>query len=205
MSGSSDITDFTIFLIDDDPCMRKALVTLLQTEGHTTKPYSSSAQFLNDHDRSIPGCVVLELSMRGLDLQQTLAHHEVERPVIFLSSSGSVAESVLAMKAGAIDVLPMKPINPFELLEAIKRAKERDSANAESRAIRALLQNLTPREKEVLNHVVAGRLNKQTAAILGIGVKTIKVHRSRVMKKLGVQHMAQLVRMTERVSLQPSY
>ena len=155
--------------------------------------------------RSIPGCVVLELSMRGLDLQQTLAHHEVERPVIFLSSSGGVAESVLAMKAGAIDVLPMKPINPFELLEAIKRAKERDSANAESRAIRALLQNLTPREKEVLNHVVAGRLNKQTAAILGIGVKTIKVHRSRVMKKLGVQHMAQLVRMTERVSLQPSY
>ena len=205
MSGSSDITDFTIFLIDDDPCMLKALVTLLQTEGHRTKPYSSSAQFLNDHDRSIPGCVVLELSMRGLDLQQTLAHHEVERPVIFLSSSGSVAESVLAMKAGAIDVLPMKPINPFELLEAIKRAKERDSANAESRAIRALLQNLTPREKEILNHVVAGRLNKQTAAILGIGVKTIKVHRSRVMKKLGVQHMAQLVRMTERVSLQPSY
>ena len=205
MSGSSDITDFTIFLIDDDPCMLKGLVTLLQTEGHITKPYSSSAQFLNDHDRSIPGCVVLELSMRGLDLQQTLAHHEVERPVIFLSSSGSVAESVLAMKAGAIDVLPMKPINPFELLEAIKRAKERDSANAESRAIRALLQHLTPREKEVLNHVVAGRLNKQTAHILGIGVKTIKVHRSRVMKKLGVQHMAQLVRMTERVSLQPSY
>jgi FixJ family two-component response regulator len=203
--ASLDITDFTIFLIDDDPCMLKALVALLQNEGHRTRPYSSSAKFLNDHDRSIPGCVVLALSMRGLDLQQTLAHHEVERPVIFLSRNGSVAEGVLAMKAGAIDVLPMKPINPSELFEAIKRAKERDSANAESRAIRGLLQNLTPREKEVLNHLVAGRINKETAAILGIGEKTIKVHRGRLMKKLGVRHVAQLVRMIERVSLQPSY
>jgi FixJ family two-component response regulator len=205
MSGLLDITDFTIFPIDDDPCMLKALVTLLQTEGHRTKPYSSSAKFLDDHDRSIPGCVVLELSMRGLDFQRTLVHHEVERPIIFLSSNGSVAESVQAMKAGAIDVLPMKPINSSELLEAIKRAKERDSANAESRAIRALLQNLTRREKDVLNHLVAGRLNKQTAFILGIREKTIKLHRGRVMKKLGVRHVAQLVRMTDRVSLQPSY
>jgi FixJ family two-component response regulator len=205
MSGLLDITDFTIFPIDDDPRMLKALVTLLQTEGYRTKPYSSSAKFLDDRDLSIPGCVVLELSMRGLDFQQTLVHHEVERPIIFLSSNGSVAESVQAMKAGAIDVLPMKPINPSELFEAIKRAKERDSANAESRAIRALLQNLTRREKEVLNHLVAGRINKQTAFILGLRVKTIKVHRGRVMKKLGVRHVAQLVRMTDRVSLQPSY
>jgi FixJ family two-component response regulator len=180
-------------------------VTLLQTDGHRTKPYSSSAKFLDDHDRSIPGCVVLELSMRGLDFQRTLVHHEVERPIIFLSSNGSVAESVQAMKAGAIDVLPMKPIHRSELFEAIKRAKERDSANAESRAIRALLQNLTRREKEVLNHLVAGRINKQTAFILGIREKTIKLHRGRLMKKLGVRHVAQLVRMTDRVSLQPSY
>lgn len=205
MSGLLDITDFTIFPIDDDPRMLKALVTLLQTEGYRTKPYSSSAKFLDDHDRSIPGCVVLDLSMRGLDFQQTLVHHEVERPIIFLSSNGSVAESVQAMKAGAIDVLPMKPINRSELFEAIKRAKERDSANAESRAIRALFQNLTRREKEVLNHLVAGRINKQTAFILGIREKTIKLHRGRVMKKLGVRHVAQLVRMTDRVSLQPSY
>ena len=205
MSGLLDITDFTIFPIDDDPRMLKALVTLLQTEGYRTKPYSSSAKFLDDHDRSIPGCVVLDLSMRGLDFQQTLVHHEVERPIIFLSSNGSVAESVQAMKAGAIDVLPMKPIHRSELFEAIKRAKERDSANAESRAIRALLQNLTRREKEVLNHLVAGRINKQTAFILGIREKTIKLHRGRVMKKLGVRHVAQLVRMTDRLSLQPSY
>jgi FixJ family two-component response regulator len=205
MSGLLDITDFTIFPIDDDPRMLKALVTLLQTEGYRTKPYSSSAKFLDDHDLSIPGCVVLELSMRGLDFQQTLVHHEVERPIIFLSSNGSVAESVQAMKAGAIDVLPMKPINRSELFEAIKRANERDSANAESRAIRALFQNLTPREKEVLNHLVAGRINKQTAFILGISEKTIKLHRGRVMKKLGVRHVVHLVRMTDRVSLQPSY
>jgi FixJ family two-component response regulator len=139
-----------------------------------------------------------------LDFQRTLVHHEVERPIIFLSSNGSVAESVQAMKAGAIDVLPM-PINSSELFEAIKRAKERDSANAESRAIRALLQNLTRREKEVLNHLVAGRINKETAFILGIREKTIKLHRGRLMKKLGVRHVAQLVRMTDRVSLQPSY
>jgi FixJ family two-component response regulator len=109
------------------------------------------------------------------------------------------------MKAGAIDVLPMQPIKASELFEAIKRAKERDSANAESRAIRALLQNLTRRERDVLNHLVAGRLNKQTAFILGISEKTIKLHRGRVMKKLGVRHVVQLVRMTDRVSLQPSY
>jgi FixJ family two-component response regulator len=205
MSGLLDITDFTIFPTDDDPGMLKALVTLLQTEGYRTKPYSSSAKFLDDHDRSIPGCVVLELTMRGLDFQRTLVHHEVERPIIFLSSNGSVAESVQAMKAGAIDVLPMKPINPSELFEAIKRAKARDSANAESRAIRALFQNLTRREKEVLNHLVAGRLNKQTAFVLGIREKTIKLHRGRVMKKFWVRHVAQLVRMTDRVSLQPSY
>jgi FixJ family two-component response regulator len=98
------------------------------------------------------------------------------------------------MKAGAIDVLPMKPINPSELFEAIKRAKERDSANAESRAIRALLQNVTRRERDVLNHLVVGRLNKQTAFILGISEKTITLHRGRVMQKLGLRHVAQLVR-----------
>ena len=118
MSGLLDITDFTIFPIDDDPRMLKALVTLLQTEGYRTKPYSSSAKFLDDHDRSIPGCVVLDLSMRGLDFQQTLVHHEVERPIIFLSSNGSVAESVQAMKAGAIEVLPMKPIHRSELVRS---------------------------------------------------------------------------------------
>ena len=203
--GSLDVTDFTIFLIDDDRRMLEALVTLLQTEGYTPKPYSSLEKFLNDHDRSIPGCVVLDLSVRGLELQQTLAHHEVERPVIFLYGSGCVAESVLAMKAGAIDVLLMNPINPSELLEAIKRATKRDSANAESRVARELLQKLSPREKEVLNHIVAGRINRETAAILGIGLKTIKMHRGRVMKKFGVRNVAQLVRLTERIPLQPSY
>jgi FixJ family two-component response regulator len=203
--GSLDVTDFTIFLIDDDPRMLEALVILLQTEGYRPKPYSSSEKFLNDHDPAIPGCVVLDLSMRGLELQQTLAHHEIERPVIFLYSSGRVAESVLAMKAGAIDVLLMNPINPSELLQAIKRAMERDNANAESRAVRELLQKLSPREKEVLNHLVAGRINRETAAILGVGLKTIKMHRGRVMKKLGVRNVAQLVRLTEMIPLQPSY
>lgn len=201
--GSLDVTDFTIFLIDDDPRMLEALATLLQTEGYRPKPYSSAEKFLSDHDQSIPGCVMLDLS-RGLDLQQTLAHHEIERPVIFLYSSGCVAESVLAMKAGAIDVLLMNPINPSELLQAIKRAMERDGANAKSRAVRELLQRLSPREKEVFNHLVAGRINRETAAILGIGLKTIKMHRGRVMKKLGVRNVAQLVRLTERIPMQPT-
>jgi FixJ family two-component response regulator len=202
-------TDFAVFLIDDDPSVLKALTRLLQTAGYKTKAFSSSEAFLEEHDPSVPGCAVLDLTMPGLDgleLQQKLANKATGRPIVFLTGHGSVPVSVRAMKAGAVDFL-LKPVKQVDLLDAVERAAALDKvtrrADAERRAIDALVEKLTPREKEVLSHVIAGRLNKQIAADLGTVEKTIKVHRSRMMAKMGVRTVAALVRLTQKVSLPP--
>jgi FixJ family two-component response regulator len=202
-------TDFSVFLIDDDAGVLKALTRLLQTAGYKTRSFSSSVEFLQEHDPSVPGCVVLDLAMPGLDgleLQQALARQSADRPIIFLTGHGSVPMSVIAMRAGAVDFL-LKPVKRCDLLLAVTRAAERDKmtrcAHTERRTIRELLETLTPREREVLTHVIAGSLNKQIAAGLGTVEKTIKVHRSRMMAKMGVRTVAELVRLTEKVSLQP--
>jgi FixJ family two-component response regulator len=202
------MADFTIFLIDDDPRVLKALTRLLQSAGYKTKPYSSSKTFLGEHDASIPGCAVLDLSMsglNGLDVQHALTRQGVDRPIIFLTGRGTIRATVQAMKAGAIDVL-LKPIDRRELLQAVKRAQEEDKMrrdiDAECRAVRAFFEELTPREREVLTYVIAGLRNKQIAATLGTVEKTIKVHRGRVMGKMRVRSVAELVRMTEKLSWQ---
>jgi RNA polymerase sigma factor (sigma-70 family) len=202
-------TDFAVFLIDDDPNVLKALTRLLQTAGYKTKAFSSSEAFLDEHDPSIPGCAVLDLTMPGLDgleLQQKLANKATRRPIVFLTGHGSVPVSVRAMKAGAVDFL-LKPVKQVDLLEAVGRAAALDKvarrADEERRSVNAVLEKLTPREREVLTHVIAGRLNKQIAADLGTVEKTIKVHRSRMMAKMGVRTVAALVRLTQKVSLEP--
>jgi len=202
------MVDFTIFLIDDDSRVLKALTRLLQNSGYKTKVYSSSETFLGEHDASIPGCAVLDLFMsglNGLDVQHALTRQGVERPIIFLTGRGTIRATVQAMKAGAIDVL-LKPIDRRELLQAVKRAQEEDKMrrhiDAECRTVRALFDELTPREREVLTYVIAGLRNKQIAATLGTVEKTIKVHRGRVMGKMGVGSVAELVRMTEKLSWQ---
>lgn len=201
--------DFSVFLIDDDPGVLKALTRLLQTAGYKTKAFSSSEAFLDEHDPSVPGCAVLDLTMPGLDgleVQQKLAGKATRRPIVFLTGHGNVPVSVRAMKAGAVDFL-LKPVNRDDLLEAVERAVALDKVtrrvDAERRAIYALLEKLTPREREVLTHVIAGRLNKQIAADLGTVEKTIKVHRSRMMAKMGVRTVAALVQLTQKVPLQP--
>ena len=197
--------DFVIFLIDDDRSVLSALSRLFQAAGYQIKAYSSAKKFLDEHDPSIPGCIILDLWMpglNGLETQQSLAHQAIERPIIFLTGQGNVDASVAAMKAGAVDFL-FKPINQAELFDAVERAKEREfSARAERRAIRALFYKLTRRETQTMFQMVAGRLNKQMAEDLGIDVKTIKVHRSRVMGKMGVRSIAELVRMANKISLQ---
>jgi FixJ family two-component response regulator len=202
-------TDFAVFLIDDDPSVLKALTRLLQTAGYKTKAFSSSEAFLEEHDPSVPGCAVLDLTMPGLDgleLQQKLASKATGRPIVFLTGHGSVPVSVRAMRAGAVDFL-LKPVKQVDLLDAVERAAALDKvtrrADAERRAIDALVEKLTPREREVLSHVIAGRLNKQIAADLGTVEKTIKVHRSRMMAKMGVRTVAALVRLTQKVSFPP--
>jgi len=201
--------EFVVFLVDDDHAVLESLTGLLRTASYRTKAYSSSEKFLAEHDASVPGCVVLDFfipELNGLNVQKALAHQEIERPIIFLTGHGTVRTTVLAMRAGAVDVL-LKPVKRSELLDAIRRAQVRDEANrraeAERRSIDALMQRLTPREKEVLTHVVTGECNRKIAETLGITVRTVKEHRGRVMEKMEAPNVAELVRMAAKASLQP--
>lgn len=196
-----------VFLVDDDESVLRALSRLLGAVGHRVWAYQTAQEFLDDHDPAVPGCLVLDLVMpglSGLEVQNSLAVSGCARPVIFLTGRGSVPTTVRAMKGGAVDFLT-KPICEQDLLVAVDIALERDrstrSALAEQDAIAARIKLLTRREREVMQHVVGGRLNKQIAADLGTVEKTIKVHRSRVMEKMGVRSVADLVRLTERAGI----
>jgi FixJ family two-component response regulator len=198
--------DFTVFLLDDDPAVLKAVGRQLQAAGYTTKTYCSAEAFLSEHDASTPGCAVLDLSMpglNGLDVQEALVRQGVERPVIFLTGHGTIPESVLAMRAGAIDFLT-KPVGNSELMSAIKSAEDRDRTQRPIETQRKIvfqkMAKLTRREKEVLALVVTGLQNKVIGYKLGVCEKTIKVHRSRVHQKMGVKSVAELVRMTVGIS-----
>jgi FixJ family two-component response regulator len=186
-------------VVDDDASVLKSLGRLLRAAGFAVRTFPSSQQFLQQHDPEAPGCVVLDLSMpglNGLQLQQALARFDAPCPVIFITGYGDVPASVRAMKAGAIDFL-LKPFDQAQLLNAVRTAIEKDRSARAARAARSTLgarvAALTPREREVMAHVVAGRLNKQIAAELGTAEKTVKVHRARVMKKMGVTSVAELV------------
>jgi len=203
------LSDFTVFMIDDDQGVLDALSALVQEAGYETKAYTSPQAFLDEHDPSMPGCVVLDLSMprmNGLEFQRELVTWGIERPIIFLSGRGTVPASVEAMKAGAVDFLP-KPCKGDELLNAIKVAEERDRVTlqraAERKAASKLIDKLTPREKEVMELVVQGHLNKNIAAQIGTAVKTVKVHRGRVMQKMGVRSVAELVRLASKGITEP--
>lgn len=198
---------FTVFLVDDEPAVVKAMSRLLRTRGYSVCAFTSSLDFLAHHDPAIPGCAILDVSMPDLDglaLQQAMTGEGFDRPVIFMTGKGDVPTSVRAMKAGAIDFLT-KPVSDTEIFAAIARAERQDThcrqTQSERTSIEEKIATLTPREREVLGHVVAGRLNKQIAGDLGTVEKTIKVHRSRVMAKLGVRTVADLVRLVGKVGL----
>jgi len=201
--------DFSIFLVDDDSAVLRAWKRFLEIKGYRVHAFTSPAEFLNMNDPSVAGCAVIDLAMPGLDglsLQKALAVRNDVRPIIFVSGRANLASGIEAMRAGAVDFLE-KPVDADELLAAIERAESLDKANrqvtSERDAIRARLDRLTGREREVLNYVIAGRLNKQIAYALGIVEKTVKVHRGRMMAKMGVHTVADLVRLTERLNLQP--
>jgi len=203
-------SEFTVFIVDDDETVLRALSRLLGACGYDVKAFSSSEAFLAESDPAIPGCAILDVLMPGLDglrLQAALNDSGIERPVIFISGYGDVPTSVQAMKAGAVDFLT-KPIDDDVLLAAIAVAAEREGRTQQKRIelghTRANLARLTARETEVLGHVIAGRLNKQIAGDLGTVEKTIKVHRGRIMQKLGVRTIVDLVRLTERAGIQPA-
>jgi FixJ family two-component response regulator len=198
---------FTVFLVDDEPAVVKAMSRLLRTRGYSVCAFTSSRDFLAHHDPAIPGCAIFDVSMPDLDglaLQQAMTGEGFDRPVIFMTGKGDVPTSVRAMKAGAIDFLT-KPVSDTDIFAAIARAERQDThcrhIQSERTSIEGKIATLTPREREVLGHVVAGRLNKQIAGDLGTVEKTIKVHRSRVMAKLGVRTVADLVRLVGKVGL----
>ncbi len=196
-----------IYLVDDEPAVRKALSRLLHAAGFAVQDFGSAADFIAQYRAELPACLVLDLSMpgfSGLELQQWLAQLQSPLPVIFLSARGDVPASVRAMKAGAVDFLT-KPVDEQTLLnaihEALRRGRELRNKLAELARFRQRLATLTPREREVLEHVVTGELNKQIGAELGTTEKTIKVHRARVMQKMGAHSLAELVRLAERAGL----
>ena len=195
----SAATAATVFVVDDDPSIRRALTRLLRSVGLAVDAYAGAQEFLDAYDPARPGCLVLDVRMphiSGLELQQALAQRAVELPIIFITGHGDVPMSVRAMRAGAIDFLP-KPFHDQDLLDAIQRAIARDAELRAARAVRVdvlrRVELLTPREREVLVLVTAGKMNKEIAAQLGASEKTIKVHRARVMKKMGAESVAELV------------
>src|SRR6266542_5172057 len=200
----------TIFVVDDYAPVRRAVSRLLHAAGFAVVAFASPQEFLAQYDARIPGCLVLEHDMtavNGLELQRILATKGSVLPIIFLTGHGDVPKSVQAMKLGASDFLT-KPVNDKDLLAAIRAAIEKDRVlrrrQTELAEIRARLASLTPREREVLEHVVIGKLNKQIASDLGTVEQTVKVHRARVMQKLRLQSVAELVRLTERCRINGS-
>jgi FixJ family two-component response regulator len=200
-------SDPTVFVVDDDASVRASLSRLLTASGLHVEAYASAQEFLAVADRTRPGCLVLDLRMPeidGLKLQEALSDGYSSQPIIFLTGHGSVSESVAAMKAGATDFLE-KPADPSELLAAVKRAIDLDARQRkeafELADLERRLLTLTPREREVFERVVVGRLNKQIAYELGVSEKTVKVHRGRVMEKMETPSLAELARLAERLGV----
>ena len=197
----------TVFVVDDDAAIRKAVSRLLRSAGIAVTVFESPREFLAQYDPNTQGCLVLDLAMpgfNGLQLQTVLGERGSILPIIFLSGHGDVSKSVQAMKGGAFDFLT-KPVNAKNLLPAIRAAIESGAVarreQAELSEIRARVDTLTPREREVLEHVVTGKLNKQVAGDLGITEATVKMHRARVIAKMKVQSVAELARLTERCGI----
>jgi FixJ family two-component response regulator len=188
-------------VVDDDASVLKALGRLLRAAGFAVQTFPSPHVFLKEHDATAPGCVLLDLSMpglNGLQIQRALTVLGDACPIVFITGHGDIASSVSAMKAGAVDFLT-KPFDASRLLDAVRAAIAKDRAAREVRAERSSIgvrmAALTPREHEVMAQVCVGRLNKQIAADLGIAEKTVKVHRARVMKKMAAGSVAELVQL----------
>jgi FixJ family two-component response regulator len=202
--------DTTIFIVDDDPSVRKSLTRLMRSAGWTAEAFTSAHEFLARPPFSGTGCAVLDVSMPGMtgpELREQMAARKISLPVIFLTGHGDVPTGVDAMKKGAVDFL-VKPADDEVLIQTIQLALERHRAGRarerELEKIHQRLARLSAREHEVMGYVIAGCLNKQVADELGIAEKTIKVHRGRVMQKMEVASVAELVHLCEIAGVKPS-
>jgi FixJ family two-component response regulator len=197
----------TVFLVEDDEALRRATSRLLEACGFTVRAFAAAEEFLAVFDPAAPGCLLLDLRLpgqSGLELQRTLESRGDMPPVVFLTGHADVPTSVFAMKRGAVDFLE-KPVRDEDLIAALERALELDERTRRERGDRARIEKryatLTTREREVLTLIVAGKLNKQTAMALDIAERTVKLHRSRVLEKMGAASVADLVRMAEALGL----
>jgi len=194
-----------VFVVDDDASMRDAISRLLNAVGLTVQTFASARAFLNRRLPDVPGCVVLDVrlpGLSGLDLQREMVERGIHIPVVFITGHGDIPMSVQAMKAGAVEFLT-KPFRDQDLLDAVRSGILLDRKEREERAelaeLRDCVRQLTQREQEVMSLVVSGLLNKQIALQLGTSEKTIKIHRSQVMRKMRANSLADLVRMSQRL------
>src|SRR5438309_1882275 len=192
-----------VFVVDDDPSVRRAIQRLVESVGLQVELFGSAQEFLRSERPDAPSCLVLDIRLpgiSGLDFQRQLAEANIHIPIIFITAHGDIPMTVRAMKAGAVEFLP-KPFRDQDLLDAIQVALDRDRARLDSENIiatlRAKFETLTPREQEVMAYVVRGLLNKQVAAEIGITENTVKAHRGNVTKKMGAKSLAELVRMAD--------
>jgi len=198
-----------VFVVDDDPSVRRAIKRLIESVGLQVELFGSAQEFLASKLPNVPSCLVLDIRLpgvSGLDFQRQLNEAKINIPIIFISAHGDVPMTVRAMKAGAIEFLT-KPFRDQDLLDAVQVALERDRARrqreAEIATLRERFESLSPREREVAAMVVSGMLNKQIAAEIGTSENTVKAHRSRAMEKMQAQSLADLVKMIERLKIPP--
>src|SRR5712691_2426977 len=203
------IPNSLLFVIDDDASVRKGVARLLRSAGYKSEIFESASDFLARPLHSGPSCVIVDVQMpgiNGMDLQETLIQHRREEQLVFITGHGDIPMCAQAMKAGAVDFLP-KPFRSDKLLQCVERALLRSAKqrrrSAEQNEARQLLDLLTPREFEVMQLVITGMLNKQIAGELGTADKTVKVHRGRMMQKLGVASVAELVHLVQRAGTAP--
>jgi RNA polymerase sigma factor (sigma-70 family) len=196
-----------VFVVDDDPSVRRAIKRLIGSVGLQVDLFGSAQEFLQGAHSDVPSCLVLDIRLpgiSGLDFQRRLTEANIHIPVIFITAHGDIPMTVRAMKAGAVEFLT-KPFRDQDLLDAIHVALERDRTRrqqeAEIATLRKRLESLTPREREVLPLVVSGLLNKQIAGEIGTSETTVKVHRSQLMRKMGANSLAELVRLAERIGI----
>jgi FixJ family two-component response regulator len=201
----------TVFIIDDDASVRKSLSRLLRSAGFEVETFATAELFLEREHYDGIGCLVLDVRMpgiSGIDLQDELGKADYSMPFVFITGHGDIPMGVHAMKKGAVDFLA-KPFEDEELLQAVREAIEKDmwgrAEYAEVHEVRGRIALLTARELDVLRYVITGKLNKQIAYKLGIAEKTVKVHRGRIMEKLGVDSVADLVRLAEKAGIKPSH
>jgi FixJ family two-component response regulator len=197
----------SVFIIDDDPSVLRATQRVMRAAGLEACAFSSAREFLDAYDPYAPGCLLLDLAMpglSGLELQQALVARGGAPAIVFMSGNADVPASVEAMKGGAVEFL-VKPVDAAQLIGAVRTAMEKDRVQRDARAGRQQVERrmatLTPREAQVMRCVVTGKLNKQIAAELGAAEKTIKVHRARVMRKMEVGSVAELVQAAARVGI----